>query len=334
MMKTPKKALVTGGAGYIGSRLVAKLIDTGFSVAVIDNMATGSKTNVPSNTVFYKVDIRSEKIAKIVQKEKPDIIFHFAALKDITESLKNPIAFTDVNILGSLNVLDAAHKAGVKKFVFTSTAAVYGETLVGGFQSEKQPPNPLSPYGASKLAIEEYMNYYNKVHGMQGIVLRFANVYGPGGFMPYNGVINTFIKNALQNKELIIHGDGKQTRDFVCTDDIVDLCLQLALSNYHALTLDQFIFNVSTGKEVSIRNVADILKNYTQKPLRIIYKKNLSPGQKRSILSPKLAEDILGWSSKISLEKGIALTVAYYVSNQKTKNLSSANDTKGKTNHG
>lgn len=307
-----KKIVVTGGAGYIGSKLVETLLNAGFAVVIIDNLNSGKKENIHKNASFYQEDISSPEISSIFQKEKPDMIYHLAALKSVAVSLSDPIGFAKTNVIGSLNILNCADRLGIKKVIFTSTAAVYGEDFYDKQQYEDQPLNPLSPYGASKLAIEYYINYYNKVKGMQGVVLRFANVYGPGGNTDYQGVINIFIEKVLNDKQLSIDGDGHQTRDFVSTEDIIGMCMHLASTQYETKTGKDFIFNVSTGKETSINEIVEMIASFTNKNPRLIYNNDAYSGQDKSILSPLKAQKILGWSAKKLLKDGIEETVTYY----------------------
>ena len=227
----PKKitCLVTGGAGFIGSHLVDKLIQKGYRVVVIDNLSTGSRKNLHTKAVFYKVDIQSFKVAGIFKKEKPHILFHFAAQIDIRKSVKDPVKDAKINNLGSLNLFENCVKYGTKKVIFASTGGtIYGEADVVP-TPESYPLKPISPYGVAKLTIENYLHYYHVVHGIPYVALRFANVYVPRqNSSGEAGVVAIFINRLLSGKTPVIYGDGKHTRDFVFIDDVAEaICKSL-----------------------------------------------------------------------------------------------------------
>lgn len=299
-----KNILVTGGAGYIGSVLVNRLVDAGFKVSVVDDLSSGSRENINKKVKFYKTSILSPELEKIIKKEKPDMIYHLAALKSVDESLKKPLKFAEVNILGSLNLLNIAAKYSINKVVFMSTAGVYGELMFRkSGQVEDQKLNPSSPYAASKLAIENYISYYN-TQGMKGIVLRFANVYGRGGKSLVYGVVDKFIEEIIKTKKITVNGNGKQTRDFINIHDLVDLCFQIA-KNYPKTSSNNFIFNVSTGKETSVNKLIEEIKKIYQIKFQVAYDKKGNVGQLKSLLDPSLAKKLLGWKAKTNLSNGI-----------------------------
>jgi UDP-glucose 4-epimerase len=306
-----KTIVITGGAGYIGSKLIDKLISGGMRVVVIDNLSYGSQKNINDKAVFYKLDIMSPEIFDILKTEKPDVIIHLAASKDVASSLKNPVEFTRINILGSVNVINCAYQLGIKKIIFTSTAGVYGNNLNGEKQKESQATNSSSPYAWTKLAIEEYITYMNKNCGMNGIILRFANVYGLGGISQYKSVVNIFVDKLINNQNIIIHGDGKQTRDFIYIDDLIDLC-KLLIDSDPIIINESPIFNVSTGIEVSIMQLLETILRSVKTNPQIVFENTIFSGQKRSILDTEKTKKVLGWHSKTSLEDGIKKIIEHY----------------------
>ena len=221
------KAIVTGGAGFIGSHIAEALIREKHEVIVIDNLETGSKDNLPKGTKFYNVDVEDfEKINEIFNKEKPDVVFHLAAQINVRSSIENPMNDAEVNMIGAISVLEAMSRNEVKKIIFSSSAAVYGDPVFLPV-SESHHLNHKSPYGLSKAGAEEYIKWYEKNKGIEYVILRYANVYGPRqGAKGEAGVIFLFANLLLQKKTPTIFGDGKQTRDFVFVDDVVsgNLC--------------------------------------------------------------------------------------------------------------
>jgi UDP-glucose 4-epimerase len=305
-----KKILITGGAGYIGLKLAKHLLDSNYQVVVVDDLSTGSKKYLPREVKFYRENICSKKFVKILEKERPSMIYHLAASKDVNSSLVDPMGFARINILGSINVISSAIKLGIKDFVFTSTAGVYGDGKKGKLQKESDPINPSSPYAWSKLAIEQYIDYANKNFGFRGIIVRFANVYGPG-FSHQKSVVDIFIGKVLKGEPITLFGTGRQTRDFVNVDDLVDVCAKLAENKDH-LKEQTPIFNVSTGKESSVIDVIDQIQKNTGVHVKTIHKREMFSGQKRSILSPHKIKKQLDWRANISLERGIADSIRNY----------------------
>jgi UDP-glucose 4-epimerase len=304
-----KKILITGGAGYIGSKLARKLLGMGYRVVIIDDLSFGNTENIPQEAIFYKEDICSPNIESIFRKENPDVIFHLAASKSVNDSVEKPMEFTKVNILGSVNVVNSAVKCSIKRLIFTSTAGVYGDTFYKNFQTEDQKENPSSPYAWTKLAIEDYLQYINSQESMECIILRFANVYGPGGTSSYKSAVNIFVEKILANESIVVHGSGNQTRDFIFIDDLVDLCSNLAGIN---LTHNKksLIFNVSTGNEVTVNEILKKIISHTGKTVSVMYDKTIFSGQKRSLLNPDKTRDVLRWQAKVTLDEGVKKTIA------------------------
>lgn len=316
------KILITGGAGYIGSKFANECIAQGHDVVIVDNLSEGSPENIHEKAKFYQEDITSSHIFSIFKKEMPDMIYHLAALKNTHDSLKNQNRFAEVNIIGSLNILNFANLLGIKKIIFPSTAGVYGNAILQGLQSEEQPDNPSSPYACSKLAIEKYIHYFNTVQGMEAIVLRFSNVYGPGGKTTLNSVIHIFIENMLENKPIEIYGDGEQTRDFIYIDDIVSMFMHLSKIPYADVT-KEYIFNVGTGEKTSINQAVALITRKLQCQPKVIFRQSMFYGQKESVLNPKKVNDIFHWKAAVPLTLGIEKTIAYLQEEMQKKYRSS-----------
>ncbi|MDO8470600.1 MAG: NAD-dependent epimerase/dehydratase family protein [bacterium] len=300
------KIIVTGGAGFIGSNLVDRLIRERHHVAVIDNLSTGSKTNINPKARFYKLDIQSPNIAQVFAKEKPDALFHYAAQIDVRKSWKDPVADARTNILGSLNLLEACRKYGVKKIVFASTGgALYGEASQIPTQ-ETYPTNPISAYGAAKLSVEHYLHAYHVVYGLSVAILRLANVYGPRqDGKGEAGVVAIFSRTLLQGKQPILYGNGTQTRDFVFVEDVV----QANLLAFNHKTSG--VWNIGTGKETSISLLLKEIQEATgsRKKARTL---PLRPGeQKRSCLNMGKARRELGWKPTTTMREGLRKTVQW-----------------------
>lgn len=302
------KLLITGGAGFIGSHLGDRLIQEGHEVVVIDNLSTGKKENVHLKARFYSIDIRAQGISHIFQKEKFDVVFHYAAQIDVRKSVENPVEDANINILGALNILENCRKLTTKKIIFASSGgAIYGETDIIP-TPESFPGPPISPYGISKLATEKYLDYYYKVFGLPYVSLRLANVYGsrqdPTGEA---GVMGVFIDRMLQEKQPIINGDGRQTRDFIFIDDVVEANLLVLKSNKVG------IFNIGTTKETDINTLFRKLKNITRANCEKVYGPKRPRDQKRSCLNFQKANQEIGWKPKVSLEEGLQKTVEWFV---------------------
>lgn len=301
------KILVTGGAGFIGSNVADGFIQEGHQVTIVDNLSTGIKSNVNQKAKFFKIDIRSVVIDNIFEKTKPDVICHHAAQIDVRKSTADPIFDADVNIIGSLNLFNACVKHKIKKVIFASTGgAIYGEQDYFP-ADENHPANPLSPYGVAKLTIEKYLHFYRQSYGIDFVSLRYANVYGPRQ-NPFGeaGVVAIFTEKLLSGKEAIINGDGKQTRDFVYVEDVVE-------SNLLALNYPKSdIFNIGTDIETNINCIFKILKDKAGSKQKELHAPAKLGEQQRSVLECSKAKKLLGWKPKYSLEEGIAKTVEFY----------------------
>jgi UDP-glucose 4-epimerase len=301
------RILVTGGAGFIGSNVVDRFVLEGHRVTVVDNLSTGFEENLNPKARFFQADIRSAVIDKIFERTKPDILCHHAAQIDVRKSTTDPILDAEVNINGSLNLFNACARHKVKKVIFASTGgAIYGEQDYFP-ADEKHPANPLSPYGVAKLTVEKYLLFYRETHGIEYVSLRYANVYGPRQ-NPFGeaGVVAIFAQKLLSGQRAVINGDGKQTRDFVFVDDVVQ-------SNVLALRYPKSdIFNIGTGTETDVNSVFHILRSQTQSGQKEIHAPAKPGEQQRSVLDSSKAGRILRWKPRVSLNQGLAQTVDYF----------------------
>jgi UDP-glucose 4-epimerase len=302
------KILVTGGAGFIGSHVVDLFVSHGYDVVILDDLSTGRASNLNPAAKFYQMDIRDPKIREVFEIERPDFVSHHAAQMDVRRSVAQPLFDADVNILGSINLIECAREFNVRHFVYISTGgAVYGEpeTLPC---DEMHPINPICQYGASKHTVEHYLYMYNVNYGLQYTVLRYPNVFGPRQD-PHGeaGVVAIFTGKMLDNEPVTINGDGEQTRDFVFVRDCARANL-LAVSVDHA----PGIYNIGWGRPTSINEIFTNLAKitgYTQPvsngPAKV--------GETRHIyLDASKANRDLAWSPTLSLEEGLRETVEYF----------------------
>lgn len=296
------KILITGGAGFIASHVQDAYIAAGHEVIVVDNLITGNKKNLNPQSKFYEMDITSPGVFEIFQNFKPDLVSHHAAQMDVRKSVSDPTYDAQVNVLGFINLLEAARKVGTKKFIFSSTGgAIYGEQEYFP-ADENHPKNPASPYGLTKFVGEEYLNLYERLYGIRHVILRYANIYGPRQ-NPHGeaGVVAIFCQKLLKGETPIINGDGKQTRDYVFVEDVV---------RANAAALDEKItgvFNIGTGIESDVNDLARILgklagkENFQHGPAKV-------GEQLRSVISAALAEKTFGWKAQVKLQEGLEKT--------------------------
>lgn len=297
------KILVSGGAGFIGSHLVDSLVND-HQVLVVDDLSTGKQEFVNKQAEFVKLDIRDAKLKKIVSKFKPDVVYHLAAQKNVRISLENPLLDTEINIIGALNLLQACLDNSVTKFIFISTGGIYGDTddLPTKETGEEI---PLSPYILNKLTFEKYLKILAE-DKLKWTVLRPANVYGPRQD-PHGeaGVISIFLNNIIDNKTLLVNGDGRQTRDFIYVDDVVQACLQ-------AIDAKQEIYNIGTAKETSLLDLIDQMKQVVNKEVEVKHQDAIVGEVIRSVLDNTKAKQELKWQAKYDLKKGLELTFEYF----------------------
>lgn len=305
-------ALVTGGAGFIGSHLVDRLINEGFEVRVLDNFSTGKLENIHAhlgNPRFhlFKGDIRRKRIVKEVIKGI-DYVFHLAAVADIKLSMRKPKLVNDINVAGTLNLLEESLSSNVEKFIFTSSCAVYGEPIYTPID-ENHPTNPISPYGVSKLAAEHYCRVFYEIYGLKTVVLRLFNVYGPRQERsPYRGVIAEFLKRLKKGNAPIIFGSGEQTRDFIYVADVVEaLMLTLKSKLCAGVTL-----NIGSGVETSINEIAEKLIEIFGLKIRPIHLEARAGDVKRSCANINRAKETLGFKVNVPLEDGLKICIKEY----------------------
>ncbi len=305
------KILVTGGAGFIGSNIVDKYIETGYDVVVIDNLSTGKKENLNPKAKFYLADITEfSQIEEIFSIEKPDVVNHHAAQIDVRRSVAEPCYDAKVNILGSLNILELCVKYKVKKFIFASSGGtIYGECNGKPPPTENSLYQPESPYGCAKLAVEYYMEYYNKVYRLKTVSLRYANVYGPRQD-PFGeaGVVAIFSKRMLNNEEVYIYGDGEQMRDYVFVGDVVEANLKCVQRD----DFDKLVLNIGTQKPTSVNQLFNLMKqivNYSKSP---VYKPPRTGELFKSYLDISLAKKLIDWEPKIALPDGLKITIDFF----------------------
>ena len=304
MKKQNKTILVTGGAGFIGSHLVDKLVELNYKVIIINKFSNKKKKHVNPKAILYKINIcDKEKVEQVFEKEKPDFVFHLAAQIDVQKAIKNPTQDIAVNILGGLNILENCLKYKVEKIIFTSSAAVYGNYGKVPIEEESL-KKPINPYGVNKLSFEKYLDYYHQVFQQKYISLRFSNAYGPRQYKGGEcGVIGLFIDSVLNNKDLFINGDGKQTRDFIYVSDLVDALVLAVKSNFVGK------LNVSTNKEINLLDLLSVIEKKANKKIKLKFRKEVPGDIKRSCLSNKKAKKELGWKPKVSIEEGVGSVI-------------------------
>ncbi len=303
--------LVTGGAGFVGSHVVAKLIDEGESVRVLDNLDTGNKKNISpfiKKIDFWRADITDCKAVKKAVKGV-DYVLHIAAQRAVPRSVDDPLSTDRVNVQGTLNILWAAREAHVKRVVYVSSSAVYGD-ITDMPLKESYPPAPTSPYGVSKLAGEYYCAVFSQIYGLETVSLRYFNVFGPrqDPHSQYANVIPLFIEGALDGKPVEVHGDGLQSRDFTYIEDTVSATL-LATK---APGASGKVFNVGTGKEYSILELVRVVEQITGKKIHYTHTKARAGDIRRAVADISLAESILGYKVTVGFEKGVEKTAQWF----------------------
>ncbi len=303
------KILVTGGAGFIGSNVADAFIAEGHDVIIVDNLSSGKMENVHPKAKFYQMDIQDSAVENIFKDEKIEVMCHHAAQMDVRKSVADPQFDASVNILGFLNLMEAGRKHGLKKVTFSSTGgAIYGEQDYFP-ADENHPTRPLSPYGITKLTTEKYLFFYKEIYGIEHVILRYANIYGPRQ-SPHGeaGVVAIFTSKMLKGEQPIINGDGKQTRDYVFVGDVVKanlLALQYNGSN---------IFNIGTGIETDVNQLFHHLKNHTGSNCSEDHIPAKAGEQMRSVISSKKIHDELGWTPTVTIEEGLKRTVEFFKS--------------------
>jgi UDP-glucose 4-epimerase len=309
------KAMVTGGAGFVGSHLTDRLVDEGYDVLVVDDLSKGKVSRLAEarrrgSVSFHQVDIRTEELSDVAAKFGPNVIFHLAAQASVSNSVKNPIHDADINVLGTLNVLEAARRCEAGNIVFTSTGgAVYGSSVQLPAK-ESYPKNPDSPYGISKKVVEDYFRFYRNSYDIDFNIIGPANIYGPRQD-PFGeaGVVAIFSRSCLDRKPPIIFGDGNDTRDYVFVQDIVDALFKAGVQGGGRF------YNIGTGVETSTNTVFETIASHTAFGGGADHQAPRPGDIPRSVLDWSLAKEHLGWEPYTTFGDGIRRTVEWFGQN-------------------
>ena len=311
-MDRSRTVLVTGGAGFIGSHVCETYRDAGWTVIALDDLSTGRRENVPAGVELVEMDIRSDALPGLVRDRGVDVVNHHAAQIDVRVSVARPRHDASINVDGWLNVLGAARDAGVSRVVYVSSGGVvYGEPDDVP-TPETAPKAPVSPYGVSKLTGEHYLFFYRKVHGLEGVALRYSNVYGPRQD-PHGeaGVVALFSRRILEDRPLTVFGDGEQTRDYVYVGDVAAANLAVSSMELPAPgSIDDVAFNVGTGEETSVRELADTMFTASGRDTGV----DFAPARPGEILRSGLDVRKLravGWTPQTGLAEGLRRTYAH-----------------------
>ena len=317
-MAERKTALVTGGAGFIGSHMVERLLELDYKVVVMDDLSTGKIKNLKSEAVFHHTDITQPAMAEIIKRDQPDLVFHMAAQTSVTQSTKDPIGDTNANVLGTLRVLEASRRVGVEKIIYSASGGtVYGDPEIIPCPDDAA-ISPASPYGMSKWVAEQYLDFYYRQYRLHYTSLRYGNVFGPRQD-PHGeaGVVAIFSQAMLEGKQPQIFGDGTQERDFISVFDVVDANIA-AIDRGHGKNM-----NIASGTPTSVNRIFKLLSGITGYKWDPLHGPQRAGEVYRIALGCSRAAEELDWSPKISLEEGLQLTVDYF--------RESLNSTKGTT---
>ena len=311
------RALVTGGAGFIGSHVAELFHRRGYDVDVLDDLSSGKPENVGDGVRLHQLDIRSPDAARLVREQRYDVVAHLAAQIDVRKSVADPVFDASVNILGTLNLLEAIRASADPKhtrLVFSSTGgALYGDFTVPPSREDEE-KNPEAPYGIGKCSVEYYLAYYARVHGLDTASVRFGNVYGPRQD-PHGeaGVVAIFCGRILDHRALTIFGDGEQTRDYVYVGDVAEAVFRVATAPLPAPgRLDARAFNIGTGVGTSVLRLAQILKAASKSDVEIEHAPRRPGEMQHSVLDVDKAREVLGWTPKVSIEDGLARSFAWF----------------------
>lgn len=309
------KLLVTGGAGFIGSHIVDRLVELDHEVAILDSLRSGKLENINPKAKFYKGDIRDAEFLKSTFAEfLPEVIFHLAAQNDVPTSMENPYEDQDINIVGMMKLMDAAYELGVKKVIYTNTGgAFYGDVPEEHLPiKEDEPPLlPTSYYGVSKLCAEYYLRLYGNMYKIPWVSLRYSNVYGPRqDGNKEAGVVAIFTTKLLNNETPTINGDGSHTRDYVYVGDVVEANVKAL--DYDTSGINDPYFNIATGVEVSNLEVFETIAGELGKEIKPNFGPERPGDTKSNSLDPSKAEKLLGWRAEKDFKEGVKLTVEHY----------------------
>jgi UDP-glucose 4-epimerase len=305
------KIMITGGAGFIGSHVADMLLDNGHAVVIVDDLSNGKKENINPRAVFYHISILDGGLAELFSKERPEVVIHHAAQISVRDSVKDPLHDMEINIKGSVQLLEHCKNNQVRKVIFSSTGgALYGEQDYFP-ADENHPMRPLSPYAIAKLSVEKYLYFYFTTHRIPYTVLRYANVYGPRQD-PFGeaGVVAIFCQRMLKGDQPVINGDGNQTRDFVYVGDVARANL-LALQ--HEVTGE---INIGTGVETSINTIFQEIRSLVAPGTPEVHGPAMPGEQLRSVLSYQKARTVLGWEPSMPLTEGLRHTVEFFSNRQ------------------
>jgi UDP-glucose 4-epimerase len=307
MMASKQRVLITGGAGFIGSQVADALLKNGHEVAIVDNLSSGRRENLSGDVDVRELDIRGDEVKAVFSDFRPQVMFHLAAQMDVRRSVADPAFDAEVNILGSLRLLECCREFGTSRVIFSSTGgAIYGEQ--DSFPAPESHPNrPCSPYGVAKLSVEHYLSYYASIYGMSTVALRYANVYGPRQNPSGEaGVVAIFFDRLLNGAAPTIYGDGEQTRDYVFVGDVV-------AANVAALEHDlSGAYNVGTGVETSVNQLFSAMRASLATEIEVGYAEGKTGEQRRSCLDASKLTAATGWRPSVSLADGLALTRDYF----------------------
>ena len=314
-----RRALISGGAGFIGSHVVRAFRASGYEVSVLDNLSSGTRDNLPDGVCLHHLDICSPEAAAVVREGRFDVLCHLAAQIDVRKSVADPAFDSRVNIGGSLNLLEALRASGAPtRFIFSSTGgAVYGD-LVEPPTEETAPKDPQSPYGTAKLSVEYYMGYFARVHGLDVVALRYANVYGPRQD-PHGeaGVVAIFCDRIMSGAPLTIFGDGSQTRDYVYAGDVARANVLAAHAQLPSPAgVDSRAFNIGTSVETDVVELASRLLAVSGGHSSLTHVPARAGEQRRSAVAAGKAERMLGWKPEVSLEAGLKETYDWFVAHR------------------
>ena len=307
------RILITGGAGFIGSHVADAFLAAGHDVGVLDDLSSGLTENLDPRVRFWQMDIRESAVDRLLAEFRPELISHHAAQMSVGVSVREPRRDADINILGALNLLEAAVRHGVRRVVFASTGgAMYGDHALPP-TPESVHPEPVSPYGVAKLAVERYLHAFQAMHNLEAVALRYANVYGPRQ-NPHGeaGVVAIFCRALVADQPFTINGDGAQTRDYTYVGDVVQAVLHAAAL---PATAPLPILNIGTGVETSVTDLVTHLQALAGRPLRFHHGPAKPGEQRRSALDATRARQVLGWQPTVDVRAGLARTLAWFREN-------------------
>jgi UDP-glucose 4-epimerase len=300
------KVIITGGAGFISSHVVDLLIDNNYEVCIIDNLTHGSINNINKKAKFYEMDIRDTKLIEVFEIEKPDYVIHNAAQISVPASVDDPMNDASINILGTVNVLEASRKVNVKKIIYPASAAIFGEPSYLPID-EEHPLEMLSGYGVTKHTVEHYLKVYKTLYNIDYVVLRCANIYGPRqDSSGEGGVIAIFCEKLLMDQTPYIYGDGEQIRDFVYVKDVAKAYLMALQSDING------IYNVSTNIKITINELFKVINELLNKNISCIYTDERKGDIRDSYMTYDKIKGEIGWKPETSITEGLQETLNYY----------------------